>query len=123
MAERFVILEHSGHGAVHWDFMLESGAALATWQVGCDPCGLAVGEEAAARRLADHRLAYLTYEGAVSGGRGSVRRVASGQYELVERQLDRWQVTLQSGRGGEVAEFAITLTSPGGTDWTLVRLS
>ncbi len=31
-----------------------------------------------ATRLADHRVAYLTYEGPVSGGRGTVARIGEG---------------------------------------------
>ena len=31
--------------------------------------------------IGDHRAAYLDYEGEVSGGRGSVRRVDGGNYE------------------------------------------
>ncbi len=128
MTERFVILEHRGQGAVHWDFMFECGDALATWQVECDPYGMAVGEEAPARRLGDHRLHYLTYEGAVSGGRGNVRRVASGLYELIERRGGLWRVDLKEGWRGEggssggAATYELVLTSPGGTGWTLKRL-
>ena len=33
-----------------------------------------------ARRLADHRLAYLQYEGQVSDGRGWVKRVLLGEF-------------------------------------------
>ena len=33
-----------------------------------------VGVEIECRLLADHRLAYLDYEGPISGGRGSVAR-------------------------------------------------
>ena len=35
-----------------------------------------------ATRLPDHRLAYLEYEGPVSGNRGVVRRIDSGKYEI-----------------------------------------
>ena len=32
--------------------------------------------------LGEHRREYLTYEGPVSGGRGEVKRVAGGTYDL-----------------------------------------
>ena len=87
MPARFVILEHSVNGAVHFDLMLEVAGQelLRTFQLARWP--LAVGEGCACARLADHRRAYLDYEGEISGGRGSVRRVAagywSGEHELV----------------------------------------
>ena len=87
MTLRFVILEHSVNGGVHFDLMLEVAGQepLRTFQFARWP--LAVGEACACARLADHRRVYLDYEGEVGGGRGSVRRVAagtwSGRYELV----------------------------------------
>lgn len=81
-----MILEHSVNGGVHFDLMLEVAGQelLRTFQFARWP--LAVGEACACVQLADHRRAYLDYEGEISGGRGSVRRVSagtwSGRYEL-----------------------------------------
>lgn len=81
-----MILEHSVNGSVHFDLMLEVAGQelLRTFQLARWP--LAVGEACVCAQLADHRRAYLDYEGEVSGGRGSVQRVAagswSGEYEL-----------------------------------------
>ncbi len=72
--------------------MLEIGETLQTWcltQLPRDWQGLGLAKELAefaasnsvqARQLADHRLAYLDYEGPVSGDRGSVRRLDSGTF-------------------------------------------
>ncbi len=68
---RFVILCHENHRGAHFDFMLESGDVLKTWALPQPP---ASGVEIECEALADHRLAYLDYEGPVSGGRGSVAR-------------------------------------------------
>jgi hypothetical protein len=73
---RFVILEHHWNG-VHWDVMFEVDGALRTWAVDRP---IEVGVELPARALADHRIAYLDYEGPVSGGRGAVRRLDRGPY-------------------------------------------
>ena len=77
-ASRFVVLFHrlppSAGRASHWDWMIEEGDALATWALVQWPDGRGVP----ARRLADHRRHYLTYEGPVSGNRGTVRRVLAG---------------------------------------------
>jgi hypothetical protein len=35
-------------------------------------------------RIADHRYRYLDYEGEVSGGRGTVLRIASGRVRILE---------------------------------------
>jgi DNA polymerase Ligase (LigD) len=74
---RFVLLEHTW-GGVHWDLMLEVADALRTWAIDAP---MVPGVDLPARLLGDHRLAYLDYEGPVSGNRGSVRRVESGVYE------------------------------------------
>jgi hypothetical protein len=73
---RFVVLHHTGVAEPHFDLMIESapGADLMTWRCGSWP----IEAEAPAKRLKDHRRAYLDYEGVVSGGRGEVQRVAEG---------------------------------------------
>jgi hypothetical protein len=73
---RFVILEHD-HPDLHWDFMLEAAGVLRTWRLAAPP---AVGQAVAAVPSFDHRLAYLDYEGPVSGGRGTVRRWDAGTF-------------------------------------------
>ena len=75
---RFVILEHD-YPELHWDLMLEAGAALRTWRLAAPPQVL--GERIAATALPDHRLHYLDYEGPISGGRGTVKRWDAGSYE------------------------------------------
>jgi hypothetical protein len=81
---RFAILEHQSPRGLHWDLLLEMGEKLRTW-------ALAAAPEANARipcqALPDHRLAYLDYEGPVSGGRGSVVRWDQGVFEI-ESQSD-----------------------------------
>lgn len=89
---RYVILRHtlpaeSGRHS-HWDFMLEfgtseAGAALRTWAIEQDPTSQ---QSQPAQLLADHRIAYLTYEGPISGGRGDVVRWDEGTFEVVGPQ-------------------------------------
>jgi DNA polymerase Ligase (LigD) len=87
---RFVILEHTWNG-VHWDLMLEAGGQLRTWAI---VAPIAFDVDLPARDLADHRLAYLDYEGPVSGNRGSVRRVERGEYQVLAWTPDRIHVHL-----------------------------
>jgi hypothetical protein len=73
---RFVILEHD-HPSLHWDLMLQAGDVLQTWRLAHAPKQGVIIEATA---LGDHRLAYLDYEGPVSGGRGVVKRWDCGEF-------------------------------------------
>jgi hypothetical protein len=57
--------------------MLEVEGVLRTWRLLAEP---AAGRAVPAEPLADHRLAYVDYEGSVSGGRGCVARWDYGTY-------------------------------------------
>lgn len=83
MPDRFVILHHRTEEGEHWDLMLEQGEVLLTWQLLRDPFAPA-NYPIPARRIGDHRKLYLTYEGPLSGGRGTVRRVDEGLLRLGE---------------------------------------
>ena len=73
---RFVVLEHD-HPILHWDLMLEFDGTLLTWRL---PANVKPTRWVNSERLPDHRLAYLDYEGPVSKGRGTVRRITGGHY-------------------------------------------
>jgi len=88
---RFVVLTHD-YPVLHWDLMLEKKAALRTWRLAHEPDGPGPID---AEELPDHRLAYLDYEGAVSGGRGTVRRFDRGEFMVVEETAARVVVELE----------------------------
>jgi len=90
MDTAFVIQFHAGFGPDHYDLMIEAGETLATWRF-ADPPGGAAGP-LPCERIADHRRAYLTYEGPVSGGRGTVRIVDRGTCDVTACTEDRWVV-------------------------------
>jgi hypothetical protein len=81
---RFVVLKHippaGSSDPVHWDFMLEHEGVLLTWALASPPD---TPGPISARKLKDHRLAYLDYEGEISGNRGSVSRWDEGTFEAV----------------------------------------
>lgn len=100
---RFVLLYHDcppGYSrSSHWDFMLEVGDVLRTWALEQLPSSWHVAHHAtqqvyincptisstntvAAEQLGDHRREYLEFEGAVSGNRGHVMRIATGTYQM-----------------------------------------
>ncbi len=65
-------------------------------------------------RLADHRLAYLDYEGPLSGNRGSVRCVDRGTYDVVKECSERLVVELQ----GSILSGSVTLLQQG-SSWEI----
>jgi hypothetical protein len=111
---RFVLLRHECPPGFakpsHWDFMLEADGVLLTWELWELP--MAWGgtrlDSVSATRLPDHRLAYLEYEGPVSGNRGNVRRVAAGTFELLEQNEQRIRAKLDSSSIREAIELIRT---------------
>lgn len=116
---RFVILLHETPADSprprHYDLMLEwparasavalwkrSPAPLRTWACAEFP---ARGQGTGADELADHRAVYLDYEGEVSGGRGTVRRTAHGEYVPLVDSANRVQIRLHGelSSGGSLA--------------------
>jgi hypothetical protein len=91
---RFAILEHRWDG-VHWDFLVEDGPALRTWAVDSP---IVEGVDLPARELPAHRLLYLDYEGEISGGRGTVKRLDEGTCEALEWGDDRVRLAIKGGQ-------------------------
>jgi DNA polymerase Ligase (LigD) len=111
---RFVVLTHD-HPFLHWDLMLEQGDALRTWRLARPP---EAGEPIDAEVLPDHRLAYLEYEGPVSGDRGTVERWDGGTYDIVESTVDRLLVRFDGHRLSGDASIAQEQT---GAAWVFRR--
>ncbi len=99
MPRRFVIHLHTTGGGSHYDLMLETGPTLATWRLPWPPTALA-GPHASilAYVLPDHRPAYLTYQGPVSRGRGTVRIFDRGSVRLIARSESSWLFDLRGRR-------------------------
>lgn len=106
---RCVVLHHAGVAEPHYDVLFETspGSSLATWRSPrwpLEPGDLLV-------RAPDHRSVYLTYEGPVSGDRGTVRRVfydVCAHVALGEGQLE---ATFSDGT-------ELTLTRDGRERWS-----
>lgn len=109
---RFVLLRHEcppdWEKSSHWDLMLEADGVLWTWELrelpttwaralGHQSRSASAADSVPATRLADHRLAYLDYEGPVSGGRGTVSRVDGGSCEWNSRTAMRVDAKLGGG--------------------------
>jgi hypothetical protein len=108
---RFVILEHD-YLIVHWDLMLEANAALQTWRLAQPP--YAGAGSIVATLLGDHRVAYLDYEGPVSGNRGTVKRWDGGTFtELAESSIEARVFDFQ----GVMVRGRARLRRIAGSDW------
>lgn len=94
MSLRYAILKHTAHPqhADHFDLMfeIESGSSLATFRAKTWP------PDSAVERIADHRRDYLDYEGPISGGRGEVKRIASGTFVFQTRACTHWHLLLDN---------------------------
>jgi DNA polymerase Ligase (LigD) len=111
--QRFVILRHqmppNAQRGSHWDLMLENRGVLLTWELPELPPGPlpASFERLGIRRLPDHRIAYLEYEGPVSNDRGTVHRVDRGTYQLNNQAPEYFVKVMARG-----AFFQIELSLP-----------
>ena len=110
--KRFVVQEHTTGPEVHWDFMLELGGILQTYRLDKAPdeaLHLAVN----AAKIFDHPLKFLTYQGPVNKGRGSVRITESGTYKIVRQAHNRIELDLS----GKILKGKFTLTHIEGDNW------
>lgn len=91
---RFALLTHD-FPIPHWDFLLEGSESCRTWRLLDEP---GPGRTVRAEAIADHRRHYLTYEGPVSGDRGTVARWDAGTFEWIVNEGDRVEVELTGDR-------------------------
>ncbi|NOX58135.1 MAG: hypothetical protein GXP29_04665, partial [Planctomycetes bacterium] len=109
---RFVILHHQPnhrehsdsassdppkHFDEHWDLMIEINETLATWQLQQNPL-TNKSTPIAAKQIANHRKAYLDYEGPISQGRGKVQRIEQGRCEIIKTKPTRWLLNLEGNQ-------------------------
>ena len=74
---RFTISRHTGaKEGDHYDLFLEHGETLRTWRLERPD----FSEPQEATEIDPHRKDYLDYEGEISGNRGRVRIVETGEY-------------------------------------------
>lgn len=117
----------------HCDLMLEADGKLRTWALPELPSGFRVARPGApsdgrglrssaantipAEQLPDHRLAYLDYEGPVSGDRGTVTRLDSGEYVSQKESPNQWVLEIT----GRIIHGQVTLRCivPDASNWQL----
>jgi hypothetical protein len=96
---RFVLLHHTGWPGHedHYDLMLQKEAGenddsdvLTTYSTAADAIPAGNGEILSLNHA--HRRAYLSYEGSLKGGRGSVTRVDEGELEWLSPDGTRFHL-------------------------------
>jgi hypothetical protein len=93
--------------------MLEQEGQLRTWALVAEPQdGLLIQATA----LDDHRIAYLDYEGEISGARGNVARCDRGTYQTTRNTADLLEVAI----AGEQWKGRVTLTKQEDQRWRFV---
>jgi len=92
---RYAILWHQGIDQPHYDLMFETapGSALATWRSRVWP----INSATTISKLRDHRAAFLNFQGALSGDRGSVTQIATGNCRIEIQGNSRWTILLDEG--------------------------
>jgi hypothetical protein len=111
---RYVILRHEGIDSPHFDLMFEltPGGLLATWRSDAWP----IEQPTPLLRLGDHRRDYLTFEGPLTGNRGSVRRVEAGTFSRRISSPARIDVDLAAK--GATRKIQLVLDASGEPHWT-----
>lgn len=98
-------------GSHHFDWLFEPAPkrgmpsapdpderVLIAWRIDRRP-DVEPGVDLGAERLPPHRRFYLDHEGPVSGGRGAVERVASGEAEITLETTGVFEAFFDLGRG------------------------
>lgn len=111
---RFVIQRHVREPDPHFDLMLERGGALTTFQL----ARLPIAGLQEATLLEEHRLDYLTYEGEISGGRGTVAIQDRGVYRTETWEEGRMVIHLEGERHTGRAVFENITGTLWSVEWT-----
>jgi hypothetical protein len=93
--KRFVVQEHTTGPDVHWDLMFEweTGRTLQTYRLDKPPQQI-LRNPANAVKIFNHSPRFLTYQGPVNKGRGRIRIIEAGTYQLVRSECDRIELNL-----------------------------
>lgn len=122
LIDSFVVLQHTDSQGVHYDIMLEKEGVLETWKA-MNPPNYYACHPAFAQKIADHRTAYLAYEGEISGGRGKVTRWDKGTYKTIERTENRLTVYLTGQKGSGTFNFIHRPVADNKDAWIIQRCS
>jgi len=92
--------------------MLEAGKILQTYRLDLPPEQV-LDQPCTAVKIHDHPLRFLTYEGSVNKGLGSVRIVDSGTYRLFEDGTESFRLDFE----GKTLKGQFRLARIEGNEW------
>lgn len=125
-----VLLRHElPDGSWHIDWMLgqdpQGHDRLLTFRLPRSPIGLAATETMLIERIGEHRRDYLEYEGPVSAGRGTVKRIASGHIVAWSDRDEGWELNVkwEDEQAGDDSPETYRLEPIEDSHWRLRRLS
>ena len=112
--KRFVIQKHTAAADVHFDFMLEHGQTLQTYRLDKAPEQI-LHTPSLATKIFDHSLKFLTYQGPVNKGRGSVHIVEAGTHKITHQAPNHIKLKLK----GQILNGKATLKHDRSDNWLL----
>ena len=92
--QKFVIQKHTKKGLVHWDLMFETGTVLETYRLDLPPEKL-ISQVNIAIKIFDHPLKFLTYQGSVNKGLGTIEIADVGTYTPLAVNSNQQELLLQ----------------------------
>jgi hypothetical protein len=123
-----LLLHELPDGTSHVDWMIatepQGREPLVTFRVDGRVDEMTDQQRLLARRIDDHRPAYLTYEGPVSGDRGTVRRLARGVVVSWDRSGDRWRMKIEwpGPQGPRCQDLRLSRREAGPDEWVIETL-
>jgi len=115
--QKFVIQKHTKKGLVHWDLMFEAGPVLQTYRLDLPPEKLSPQANTAIK-IFDHPLKFLTYQGSVNKGLGSVEIADSGTYTSLTANSKQQELLLQ----GKILKGKFRLTLIEKNKWEFKKI-
>jgi len=112
---KFVIQQHTKADQVHWDLMLQTGEVLHTYRLEV-PAKELSHQANTAVRISDHPLKFLTYQGSVNQGKGSVEIADTGTYQLLSQSEKCWNLKFD----GKIIKGNATLSRVNDNNWQLL---
>ncbi|MHC4158391.1 MAG: DNA polymerase ligase N-terminal domain-containing protein [Planctomycetota bacterium] len=109
---KFVIQEHKKGKDIHWDLMLESDDILITYRLDKSPSEI-LCYPANAKKIFDHPLKFLIYEGPVNKRQGNVCIIEKGTYKVINQKDNRIELELN----GKIFKGKFCLTNVEGNKW------
>ncbi len=114
--KKFVIQKHTRGKKVHWDFMLEFGDVLQTYRLEKAPEEI-LRQPVNTVRIFDHPLKFLTYQGPVNKGPGSVQLTEAGTYQIIHQEHNQIKLNLS----GQILRGNFTLTHIKDDNWRFTK--